>query len=162
MDDRLLLEVIRTLSERIHALEVRENLSLLNMQSDWTTFTPTLLQGGVVVPAVVSYCRYKKVGKTVIVSLHLSATAASPNAGNIDIGVAGIPFTPVMYGSYFCVGSALIVDAGVTHHSCSALLINTNTIRFHSGSASNFMGLAPAMTLAASDVVSLTAMWLVL
>lgn len=126
---------------------------LLGSSEEWQTWTPALDQS-----ASVTYtnneARFRIDGLNQVTCVfHLTATSAG-TVGQI-ISVTNIPIGIAWSGTYTTIGSGLIL-VGANIYTCTISAAGGSTLRFFSGSgtASNNVGVAPAITLAVGSQVS--------
>jgi len=132
---------------------VRDQLLELNSTaSAWTTYAPTLTQSATVTHTA-TVARYKQIGKTVHVSLYLAITGAG-TAGNAV--VVSLPVTAQQGAVLLAVGHGTFFDAAPATYVVTAKTASTTTVQlFHDTSGNSAFGIAPAVTCASGDVLSL-------
>lgn len=115
----------------------------------WTAYTPTLTQGATITKTV-NRAAYTKVGRTVTVSVFMTATSAG-TAGQVLI--LGLPVAPA---ADLQIGVCYITDTSVpTRYVCTvltsggALLVQAN----QAGGSGHF-GVNPAVTIASGDQIT--------
>lgn len=116
----------------------------------WTSYTPTLTQG-VAVTKTVTYAKYQRVGRTIIVSMRLAITSAG-TAGSALL--AGLPVTAADVSGV--VGSFRYFDAGNTNFAGTACGSTTTTVQFIVSSNGGSFGTLPAITTANTDVLQVS------
>jgi hypothetical protein len=127
----------------------------------WDSWTPTWSQGGALVGSI-NYARYRRIGRTIHCSFHITSTAGSPVAGNaVIINGASLPATPE-----FSQAQILVVGAGYgqlsgVQYALNIVLLGTGSagsghIRFLRNDApiNNYWGIDPAVVTGAGDSVS--------
>ena len=126
---------------------------LLGSSEEWQTWTPALDQG-----ASVTYtnneARFRIDGLNQVTCVfHLTATSAG-TVGQI-IAITNIPIGIAWSGIYTTIGSGLIL-VGANIYTCTISAAGGSTLRFFSGSgtASNNVGVTPAITLAVGSQIS--------
>lgn len=124
----------------------------------WTAYTPTLTQSATVTKTV-TYAKYQRVGRLIVVQGNLAVTGAGTAANAVTVG---LPVTAAV-GGFMVVGSGYIQDAsaGAVNYSGIAVLASTTTMVFANaqGAATNgLLGVGGfAAALAAGDVVTYAA-----
>ena len=130
------------------------NAYIVNPSSVWQAYTPTLTQSATVT-FTTNESNYKLIdNNTVVWVFSLTVTGAGTAANAIQLT---LPVTAAWSNAYSCVGDALILkNSTVLTYTGTAALTSTTTLKFFSGSgtAANYIGIAPAITLAAGDVIS--------
>lgn len=116
----------------------------------WTSYTPTLTQG-VAVTKTVTYAKYQRVGRTIIVSMRLVITSAG-TAGSVLL--AGLPIAAADASGV--VGSFRYFDAGNTNFAGTACGSTTTTVQFIVSSNGGSFGALPAITAANTDVLQVS------
>lgn len=129
---------------------------LLNPTHVWTSYTPTITQSvGLTISGMNS--QYKIVDNNLVVWEFFANFTSAGTAGNaLEFS---LPVNAASAATYDCHGSALILDNSAAFiYTCAASINTTSTLRFFSGSGTtaNFFGIAPAITIAASDSISFT------
>ncbi len=117
----------------------------------WTSYSPTLGQGGVVTwNAGTSRARYLQVGKTVHVSLYLVVTGAGVAAQGMTVSL------PATAAAAFSGGGAWWhFDSDNTNFAGFALVGTTTAARLIAGGIANDHG-TQGITLASGDVIAAT------
>jgi hypothetical protein len=90
------------------------------------------------------------------VRMYIKATAAG-TAGN-KILVGGLPANIADHNNLLplVVGIGAVLDSGTTIYQTAACAYDATTIQFFRDGEADFLGLAPAMTLANNDEISMT------
>ncbi len=115
----------------------------------WTSYTPTLTQSGAVTKTV-NYAKYIQMGKTVIVHLAVTCTGAGTAANAITVGL------PVAASSVYVTGSFWYLDAGTTVYAGTVYGdTSTTSVHLFSTNNPNPFGVAPAVTAAVGDVITM-------
>jgi hypothetical protein len=129
---------------------------VLNPSSVWISYTPTLSQSANVT-FTTNESRYKLLdNNTVVYAFHLTCTSAGTAGNAIQLT---LPLDSSWARTYSSIGDALILKvSGALIYSCSVALTATSpgAIRFFAGSGTtaNYVGIAPAITLASTDEIS--------
>lgn len=108
--------------------EVRDNLNAIvpNGPGAWTAYTPTLTQSGAVTKTV-TYARYMRLGRLIVVQ-GLLAVTGSGSASNAV--VVGLPVAAAQAGNMNC-GTGFIFDtSAVAGYAGHAILTSTTSIQF--------------------------------
>ena len=112
----------------------------------WTTYSPTITQTNTPTKTT-HYAKYKQIGKTVFVNVHVTFTSAGTAGGRIKcslpiaVGDAGISQ----------IGSGLFFDSGTAYYPGSAILIDANNVELYTHASANAFGSSPAVTIANND-----------
>lgn len=121
----------------------------------WTTYTPTLTQSATVTKTV-TYAKYQRIGRLIVVNCVLTVTGAGTAANAITVGV---PVAAASAG-FMVVGAGYVQDvsAGPLNYSGIAVLSTTTTIQFANAQGAATGGLLGVggftAALASPDVVS--------
>ena len=108
---------------------------LLSKLGVWTSYTPTITQSGLV-GNTVTYARYLKIGRLVVVQTYQSAIASGTANNKIQVA---LPFTAAQ--SSLVVGSFYIYDASVNiNYLGHAALDTTSTVTGLISGTNNYMG----------------------
>lgn len=115
----------------------------------WTSYTPSLQQGGNV-SKTVTYARYIKLGRLVIAEIYLQVTGSGSSSTAIEVG---LPVTAAQ--SIVSVGTFRVYDASVpTNRTGIAVLANTGEVSGLMDNVTNYMGAAGfTAALASGDSV---------
>lgn len=117
----------------------------------YTTFTPTLNQGGPIA-ATVTYARYRKFGKMVHVQARLDASA-SGIAGNAIKLVLPAGLESARVGALSVVGTAMYYDLATVYRTGIAIAGSALNISMRTDGKGDDLGTASdAMTVASGDV----------
>ena len=122
-------------------------------------FTPTLTQMASIT-VTVYYARFAMIGKRVSIWTLIGATTAG-TAGNA-LALGALPIAAVVADNYHAAGAFTYLDSGTGVHSGNAVVAGSTTaLKFwEGGSASDFFGISPAMTVANNDVIGVHADYL--
>ena len=132
---------------------------ILSDMGVWTSYTPVWTQTATI-SKTVTFSKYIQIGKTVMYQGYMVATSAGTASGVIAIGIPVA--ASAQYGTaYTTVGSAQFVDvtpgyytyAGTANLSSGVITITTL------GTAANLVGVNPAVTVAATDIISWSVMY---
>lgn len=95
----------------------------------WTTYTPQIDQGATTnIAKTVTYARYRKVGRLVIVQVDLSITGTGTAASNITVT---LPFNAVRTTGAPVIGTAFVFDASANATYKALAQVNAaGTVRF--------------------------------
>ncbi len=115
----------------------------------WTSYTPTLTQG-VALSKTVTYARYQRIGRLVIVVANLAITSAGTAATAV---LVGLPVAATAAAAV--VGSFRYLDAGTTVYVGTAYGTSTTTVELLTNAQPNPLGIAPAVTAASGDTVQI-------
>lgn len=119
----------------------------------WTSYTPTLVQSGAVTKTV-TYAKYMKVGRLVVVQASLTCTGAGTGGAVVTIG---LPVTAAQAGNMAC-GTGELFDASSSLlYKATAILATTSTIQLRATNTTvaNVLGVdAFTAALASSDVIT--------
>lgn len=143
------MEPIVDHERRIRALEAE--LDIIKMRSrgySWGTWTPTLTQG-VSVAATVSG-QYTQIGKLVVVSFAIVATAAGTAANRVAIG--GMPGSAVGVNRVF--GGADIQDAGTRNIHAAMYMQASGVFWMIENNMADVVGIASSYTVASGDTIT--------
>lgn len=115
----------------------------------WTSYTPSLQQGGNV-SKTVTYARYFKLGRLVVAEVYLQVTGSGSSSTAIEVG---LPETAAQ--SIVSVGTFRVYDASVpTNRTGIAVLANTGEVSGLMDNVTNYMGAAGfTAALASGDSV---------
>lgn len=115
----------------------------------WTSYTPTLTQGGNV-SKTVTYARYIKLGRLVVAEMYLQVTGSGSSSTAIEVG---LPVTAAQ--SIVSTGTFRVYDASVpTNRTGIAVLANTGEVSGLMDNVTNYMGVAGfTAALASGDSV---------
>ena len=115
----------------------------------WTSYTPSLQQGGNV-SKTVTYARYIKLGRLVIAEIYLQVTGSGSSSTAIEVG---LPVTAAQ--SIMSTGTFRVYDASVpTNRTGIAVLANTGEVSGLMDNVTNYMGAAGfTAALASGDSV---------
>lgn len=115
----------------------------------WTSYTPSLQQGGNV-SKTVTYARYIKLGLLVIAEVYLQVTGSGSSSTAIEVG---LPVTAAR--SIVSTGTFRVFDASVpTNRTGIAVLANTGEVSGLMDNVTNYMGAAGfTAALASGDSV---------
>ena len=115
----------------------------------WTSYTPSLQQGGNV-SKTVTYARYIKLGRLVIAEIYLQVTGSGSSSTAIEVG---LPVTAAQ--SIVSTGTFRVYDASVpTNRTGIAVLANTGEVSGLMDNVTDYMGAAGfTAALASSDSV---------
>jgi hypothetical protein len=130
-------------------------LNAAGLSAAWTSYTPTLTQSATVTKTV-TYAKYMKIGRLVIVNLLLAVTGAGTAANAV---LVGLPVTAATGDG--SIGAGYIYDASVsTIYNGVADLASTTTADLLAPATGGGLGaFGFTAALAASDAVSLSAMY---
>lgn len=138
---------------------------VLSHTGAWSTYTPTLSQGGTTVTKTVNHARYMQFGKTVMGSVYMTATSA----GSAGLTMrSSFPVTPVasIYNNTQSFGGS--IGAGGFYKSTGAqynftvqcLGNGTDSLGFFAdGSGGSLFGQYPTVTFASGDHIFFTFMY---
>lgn len=141
---------------------IRDNLNAVvpNGPDAWTSYTPTLTQSGAVTKTV-TYAKYMKVGRLVVVNLLLSCTGSGTagNAVKIGLPVAAAVSSAVPIGTgYINDSSANLIYYGLADFASSTTEVQLLVIQ--QGSAAAVLGAGSfTAALATGDGVGLYVMY---
>lgn len=115
----------------------------------WTSYTPSLQQGGNV-SKTVTYARYIKLGRLVIAEIYLQVTGSGSSSTAIEVG---LPATAAQ--SIVSAGTFRVYDASVpTNRTGIAVLANTGEVSGLMDNVTDYMGAAGfTAALASGDSV---------
>lgn len=117
----------------------------------WTSFTPTLTQSATVTKTV-TYAKYARVGRTIVVVVDLAVTGAGTAANAVLIG---LPVTASATG--LTIGSGLLYDTstgGTYRATCEISTTTTVMLRGSTSTALDALGTGVfTAALAAGDIV---------
>jgi hypothetical protein len=118
----------------------------------WTTFNPTITQG-VTPTKTVLYSKYAQVNKIVIWQGYFQFTSAGTASSIIT---SNFPVTPLTTGTFNSVGSAMLYQTATNRSYLLTATINAGELRFWYDNQLNFMGAAPAVTIANNTYLGFT------
>jgi hypothetical protein len=126
------------------------------LREAWQSWTPTIDQNGNIAVSI-DYAKYIVLARTVILTAHISITAAG-TAGN-DIIVGGVP-SAIEFAQFdalglFTNGSGLVHDSGTAVYHGIVCPITANTMKIRQATT-GFVGSNPSFALANGDDVALT------
>lgn len=115
----------------------------------WTSYTPSLQQGGNV-SKTVTYARYIKLGLLVVAEIYLQVTGSGSSSTAIEVG---LPVTAAQ--SIVSTGTFRVYDASApTNRTGIAVLANTGEVSGLMDNVTNYMGAAGfTAALASGDSV---------
>lgn len=115
----------------------------------WTSYTPSLQQGGNV-SKTVTYARYIKLGRLVVAEVYLQITGSGSSSTAIEVG---LPATAAQ--SIVSTGTFRVYDASVsTNRTGIAVLANTGEVSGLMDNVTDYMGAAGfTAALASGDSV---------
>ena len=142
-------------SSNMYQLFVNGNAAyVLNPSSVWQSFTPTLTQSANVT-FTTTESSYKLLDNNTVTWAFVLTCSSAGTASNVV--QLTLPIAAAWSGAYSAVGDAVILDLSTAlSYTCVAALNSTTTVRFFSGTgtAANYFGATPAVTLASGDVIS--------
>lgn len=115
----------------------------------WTAWTPTIAQTGNVA-LTVNNASYITFGKTALVMARCTTTAVG--GGSTGISMAALPVSIKDANSRTALG-AFVFDHGGTLYSGTVTAASATSIEFLSTGQANFLGAAPAFTIASGDIL---------
>lgn len=116
----------------------------------WTSYTPTLTQGGAVTKTV-TYAKYLQFGKMVTVTVNLLSTGVGTAGQNV---VVGLPITAANANAI--VGSFRYLDSGTALWVGTCFGSSTTTVVLQTANVAAEFGQSPAVTMAANDTVQIS------
>ena len=118
----------------------------------WTDFNPVWAQS-VAIAKTINLSRYARIGNTILFSGSLTATSAGTAANTITLT---LPVTPLYLNSIRGgLGSGIFDDVSATTNYMLAAATVGGVVQFRSdGSTGSAFGVAPAVTVAAGDVLA--------
>lgn len=122
----------------------------------WGTFTAGLFQGAAVT-ATVTFARYKLAGRTMTVSARLVATGAGVGGGN-TLALTGLPVAPRYHDTPIGLIEVYDASAGIWYIGGARTQATFGSGLYVWGivsGANNVIGVNPAITLAANDIVTI-------
>ncbi len=131
---------------------------------DFTAFSigqlvPRLLQGSALLHKI-TYARYALYGKLAIIQLQLSCDEAGTAANAIIIDSLPTELWPLQRGAGALCGYAQLILGGVNKvalvEPTDSVDLATVNFRFRVDGGTDYLGINPALTLAANDVLSMT------
>lgn len=147
----MLQDALRKTARRLDTLEEGRATEAPGI---WQDFTAGLWQGGVV-PSTIIFARYELQGKTVRVQAMVSSTGAGVAANTI--GLTGLPFAPLYHDAPF--GILELTDAApgawYSGPARTKLVFGPTTAWAIMNGSNSTIGINPAITLAAGDIVAL-------
>lgn len=128
--------------------------ALKALSEDWIDFVPTAAQGAALT-VTVTYARYKRIGKTLLVQLRLAFGSAG-TAGSA-LGVTGMPATvaPARSGDLRICGTAVFHDNGTAYYVLGVEWNSPTVLNFYGYNATGYFGADPAVTVASGDALAL-------
>ena len=122
----------------------------------WESYTPTIKGGATTVTATITYARYARINKNVIVQVAATVTSAGAANGLISISLP-VGLDALLNSDFRTVGEFIIKDSGTAYYTGLATTNGTTTIAGLSYGSTNNMGAnSPAMTLANGDAVGMS------
>jgi len=119
----------------------------------WTSYTPTVTQG-VAITKTITYAKYARVNKTVIVSVSLALTSAGTASSILTVS---LPLTSLNTSSFTTVGQAFFYDASAaTPYPLVSAAASTSVAFWSTTAGGNFFGAIPAVTVANGDFIGFT------
>lgn len=132
--------------------QVRDQMTeVAPIMNAWTTFTPTVAQGGTTnIAKTVTYSKYVRVGKFVFWQFRLDMTGAGTAANAVTISLPVNPATSSVVGF----GNGQISDAS-TSIGYHGMWINISNLLYFIGdwSGVNTWGSSPNIAIASSDSI---------
>jgi hypothetical protein len=127
-------------ASRYNADVVANMTELAPFFSAFTSWTPTLTQT-VAVTTTNFDSKYVKVGRLVIASFSLIATASGTNGGTVVVGFgSGATALPTARAATSIFGSFRFLDAGVTNYVGTVTGATTTTLNFYKDGDGNPLG----------------------
>lgn len=121
-------------------------------------FTPTVSQGGALTLSS-AVGRYWQIGVLVFVSI--SITINSSGTGGQAVIIGGLPVTEANSTWSPCAGYGEYIDASPsTYYPITTLWASTSSLYIVSNGGTGMFGSNPAITAAAGDIISLTALYI--
>ena len=130
--------------------------NLLTVGGAWTSYTPTLAQGGSTnIAKTVTYAKYLDAGAFTVLRVSLTATAAGTTNNAITITLPTTAATASLF-----VGTGWYDDAGVAYRALSFLNSTTTLSLFRTDStAGGQIGVNPNIAVANGDVIFFDAVY---
>jgi hypothetical protein len=120
----------------------------------WTSYTPTIKQGGTTLTATITRAKYKQINKTVFLSVRAIITSTGSAGTEIKIShPSGL--APLNAADNFTMGSFFYQDTGTAFY-LGACTNNATEFLGYAHNTTSAIGFAPSFTAANNDVVSLT------
>lgn len=138
--------------------QVYNGTAWLDYDAEWTSYTPTLTQG-VAVTKTVNYAKYARVGKTVVLNVHMSATGAGTATSIVTVS---LPVNSVGVSGTLglACGAGYFYDASTTQWYVLAPTTGTTVVNFGAdATGANSFGAVPAVTIANTDVITFFCMY---
>ncbi len=123
----------------------------------WTSYTPTLAQGASTdIAKTVTYAKYRKIGRLVILQINVTATASGPGSANITLS---LPVTAATSG--YQVGNGYYLRVNVSGQHCPAWLVSTSTVALLGSTTGNmtYVGSNPNIAVANNHQMQVSIMY---
>lgn len=147
--DDVLAQHVNNLQDAIVAIETQLALAA------WSTFTPTLVQGGAVTKTV-TWARYKIINKLCHMEIRLAVTGSGSAGNNIIIGNFPAAATIRNTGSITIpVGIGLAQDAGSALYVGFASVDSGTSVAIRDSATQQIVGTNPSFALASGDTITL-------
>jgi hypothetical protein len=135
--------------------ELREEIDRLKRSSTPQDWTPTVTQGAGVTVAV-GHAVYWPSGPLVFVSAAIGLTSAGTGGNVIVIGNVPAAIAPSELG---LIGAAIIIDAGTTDYHAGLYAAGSSDWRMKVSGNADYLGAAPAYTIANGDSIEFKALY---
>lgn len=144
-----------TTNDRIYvAIDVTAGAAIWKMIAcPWTNWTPTLTQGAAVA-ATVTEAKYILNNQICHCYARLAATAAGTGGNAISIGGQPAEMQPAFTGNFALMGSGAYFDAGAAIYSFTLSANSAAAWWMYGYNVGSVFGLAPAITIANTDVIA--------
>jgi hypothetical protein len=128
-----------------------------NAETAWTSYTPTIKQGGTTLTATINRAKYKQIGKTVFLSVRATITQTGSAGAVVYVGIPS-GLAPLNGSDGLTNGTFFYQDTGTAYYvgSCSLSVANPTFFQGIAHNTANSIGAAPSFTTANNDEVSLT------
>ena len=138
-----------------HVIYDGTQFQILNPQSSWISYTPSLTQS-TAITFTNNYCKYSVTGRVVTYQGSLLAT----NSGTASSGInVSLPVAAASSSIFRTIGAATFYDTSAnTMYMLAAYTDNIGNIRFIGDTTTgNNFGIVPAITMAAGDYINFSA-----
>jgi hypothetical protein len=135
---------------------VLEASQLNGIGEAWTSYTPVIKGGATTVTATLTYAKYARVNKLIVLQVDAIVTSAGAANGIISVSLpTGLDL--INTTGFATIGSFQVTDLGTAFFSGAAVPITTTTVGGISYNQGNYMGATgPAFTLANNDRIAMS------
>lgn len=122
----------------------------------WESYTPVIKGGATTVTATITYAKFVRINKLVMVQVRAVVTSAGAVNGYISISLP-TGLNALTDSSTRVIGTLFVLDAGTAFYHGAAIAAAPNTVQGTTNGSIDFMGgSSPSMTLANNDIVAMS------